>query len=84
MPDNYAQLHSSGYLLPVLDTEFLLRDDLRAEHFAPEHRKAKVLLREHSIRSTVIAFGNGLIGPAEVLLMPIVTVPATPADPARA
>ncbi len=58
MNDNERQRHSRSYLLPVEDTEFLLRDELRGIRFALEYSKAELLLREWGIRSTVIVFGS--------------------------
>ncbi len=58
MNDNERQRHSRSYLLPVEDSEFLLRDELRGIRFALEYSKADLLLREWGIRSTVIVFGS--------------------------
>ena len=58
MNDNERQRLSRSYLLPVEDTEFLLRDELRGIRFALEYSKAELLLREWGIRSTVIVFGS--------------------------
>ncbi len=56
--DNAAQKQSSSYKLPVEDTEFLLRDEMRDIRFALEYSKAELLLRDWGIRSTVIVFGS--------------------------
>ncbi|MET0660444.1 MAG: TIGR00730 family Rossman fold protein [Steroidobacteraceae bacterium] len=53
-----AQLSSSSYLLPVADTSFLLRDEMRAIRFALEYAKAELILRDWHIRSTIIVFGS--------------------------
>jgi hypothetical protein len=58
MNDNTHQRLSRSYLLPVEDSEFLLRDELRGIRFALEYSKAELLLREWGIRSTVIVFGS--------------------------
>jgi uncharacterized protein (TIGR00730 family) len=58
MSDNHNQRLSRTYLLPVEDSEFLLRDELRGIRFALEYSKAELLLREWGIRSTVIVFGS--------------------------
>jgi hypothetical protein len=58
MNDNERQRLSRSYLLPVEDSEFLLRDELRGIRFALEYSKAELLLREWGIRSTVIVFGS--------------------------
>jgi len=58
LTDDTAQKKSRSYLLPVEDTEFLLRDELRAIRFALEYAKAELLLRDWGIRSTLIVFGS--------------------------
>jgi len=58
MPDNSAQRRSHSYKLPVEDTEFLLRDEMRDIRFALEYAKAELLLRDWGIRSTIIVFGS--------------------------
>lgn len=55
------QTASSSYLLPVEDTSFLLRDELRAIRFALEYAKAELLLRDWGIRSTIIVFGSARV-----------------------
>jgi uncharacterized protein (TIGR00730 family) len=52
---------STSYLLPVEDTAFLLRDEMRATRFALEYAKADLLLRDWGIRSTVIVFGSARV-----------------------
>jgi uncharacterized protein (TIGR00730 family) len=61
MNDNDRQRLSRSYLLPVEDSEFLLRDELRGIRFALEYSKAELLLRDWGIRSTVIVFGSARI-----------------------
>jgi len=61
MPDNGKQLHARSYLLAVEDTEFLLRDELRAVRFALEYQKAELLLRDWGVRSTLIVFGSARV-----------------------
>ena len=56
-----AQTKSQSYLLPVEDTQFLLRDEMRATRFALEFAKAELLLRDWGIRSTIIVFGGARI-----------------------
>jgi uncharacterized protein (TIGR00730 family) len=58
MPDNEAQRRSPSYLLPVEDTAFLLRDEMRAVRFSLEYAKAELLLRDWGVRSTIIVFGS--------------------------
>jgi uncharacterized protein (TIGR00730 family) len=58
MNDNERQRLSRSYLLPVEDSEFLLRDELRGIRFNLEYSKAELLLREWGIRSTIIVFGS--------------------------
>lgn len=49
---------SGSLLLPVEDTNFLLRPEMRAIRFALEYAKADLLLRDWGIRSTIIVFGS--------------------------
>jgi hypothetical protein len=49
MPDNIAQRRSKSYRLPVEDTEFLLRDEMRAVRFALEYAKAELSLRDWGV-----------------------------------
>jgi uncharacterized protein (TIGR00730 family) len=48
-------------LLAVEDTEFLLRDEMRAIRFALEYGKAELSLRDWGIRSTIIVFGGARV-----------------------
>jgi uncharacterized protein (TIGR00730 family) len=52
---------SRSYLLPVEDTQFLLRDEMRSIRFALEYAKAELALRDWGIRSTIIVFGGARI-----------------------
>ena len=61
MKDNGPQRHSRSYLLPVEDTEFLLRDEMRMIRFALEYSKAELSLRDHGIESTIVVFGSARI-----------------------
>ena len=63
---NTAQLRSRSYMLPVEDTEFLLRDEMRSIRFALEYGKAEMLLRDWGVRSTVVVFGSARIVPPDV------------------
>jgi uncharacterized protein (TIGR00730 family) len=58
MPNNASQLASRSYLLPIEDTDFLLRDEMRAIRFALEYGKAELHLRDWGVRSTVVVFGS--------------------------
>jgi uncharacterized protein (TIGR00730 family) len=59
--DSSAQIQSASYRLPVEDTAFLLRDEMRAMRLAMEYSKADLLLRDWGIRSTIIVFGSSRI-----------------------
>jgi uncharacterized protein (TIGR00730 family) len=61
MADNGKQVSSHSYLLPVEDTEFLLRDEMRSIRFALEYSKAELLLRDWGVRSTVVVFGSARV-----------------------
>ncbi len=49
---------SRSGILPVYDTEFLMRPEMRSIRFALEYSKADLLLRDWGIRSTIIVFGG--------------------------
>lgn len=61
LPQNRAQMQSQSYLLPIEDTDFLLRDEMRSIRFALEYAKAELLLRDWGVRSTVVVFGGARI-----------------------
>ena len=54
MDEPNAQAKSASYRLAVEDTDFLLRDEMRAIRFALEYAKAEFSLRDWGIRSTII------------------------------
>ena len=56
-----AQRQSKSYVLPVQDTDFLLRDELRGVRFALEYEKAELVLRDAGIRSTIVCYGSARI-----------------------
>ncbi len=58
MPESADQPRNRAYLLPVEDTEFLLRDEMRGTRFMLEYEKAELGLRDWGVRSTVIVFGS--------------------------
>jgi uncharacterized protein (TIGR00730 family) len=60
-PSISLQRQSKSYILPVQDTEFLLRDELRGVRFALEYEKAELTLRDAGIRSTIVCFGSSRI-----------------------
>jgi uncharacterized protein (TIGR00730 family) len=64
--DNGAQRASRSYLLPVDDTEFLLRDEMRGIRFALEYAKAELALRDWGVRSTIIVFGSARVPSPEL------------------
>ena len=61
------QTNSHSYPLPVEDTEFLLRDEMRAMRFALEYAKAELILRDWHIRSTIIVFGSSRVPSPEAV-----------------
>jgi hypothetical protein len=61
MTDSTPQSRSQSYILPVADTQFLLRDEMRGVRFALEYEKAELLLRDWGVRSTVIVFGSARV-----------------------
>jgi uncharacterized protein (TIGR00730 family) len=52
------QTASHAYRLAYMDSEFLLRDELRSVRLQLEHLKADLTLQEHAVRSTVVVFGS--------------------------
>lgn len=60
-PKHSAQRQSKSYVLPVQDTDFLLRDELRGVRFALEYEKAELVLRDAGIRSTIVCYGSARI-----------------------
>jgi uncharacterized protein (TIGR00730 family) len=61
------QTRSAAYRLPVEDTEFLLRDEMRATRFALEYAKADLLLNDWGVRSTIIVFGSARVASPEMV-----------------
>lgn len=61
MTDPAPRNGSRSTLLAVEDTEFLLRDEMRAIRFALEYGKPELALRDWGIRSTIIVFGGARI-----------------------
>lgn len=61
MPDNGNQRRNRAYLLPVEDTEFLAREELRGTRFMLEYEKTELSLRDWGVRSTIIVFGSARI-----------------------
>lgn len=62
MTDNSPQKHAASFRLPVEDTDFLLREEMRDIRFALEYSKAELGLRDWGIRSTIIVFGSARVG----------------------
>jgi len=60
-PNGSPQLRSPSYALPAQDTDFLLREEMRAMRFALEYAKADLLLRDWGVRSTIVVFGSARI-----------------------
>jgi uncharacterized protein (TIGR00730 family) len=67
MTDNGPQKASQAYVLPVEDTVFLLRDEMRDIRFALEYAKAELLLRDWGIRSTIVVFGSARVPSPEMV-----------------
>jgi uncharacterized protein (TIGR00730 family) len=61
MTETTTKNGSRSTLLAVEDTEFLLRDEMRAIRFALEYGKAELSLRDWGIRSTIIVFGGARV-----------------------
>ena len=63
MPDpvGLAPEQSHSFVLPAMDTELLMRDELRALRFGLEYEKAELILRDARIRSTIVVFGSARV-----------------------
>ena len=61
MPKSTPQINSASYRLPVEDSDFLHRDELRGVRLQLEYDKPEILLREWGVRSTIIVFGSARI-----------------------
>ena len=72
---NDAQMRSPSYRLPVEDTAFILRDEMRAVRFALEYAKAELVLRDWGVRSTVVVFGSARIVSPEVAEVAVSSAP---------
>lgn len=57
-PSVQGNVPSRSGILPVYDSEFLLRPEMRTIRFALEYSKADLLLRDWGVRSTIIVFGG--------------------------
>lgn len=79
MTDSTPQKTSQSYILPVADTAFLLRDEMRDIRFALEYAKAELLLRDWGIRSTIVVFGSARTPSPES----VAAAEKTTADPAQ-
>ena len=83
-PDNSAQIASSAYKLPALDSDFLLGESTRGVRFLLEYAKAEELLRAWGIRSTIVCFGSARILPGGSTDPEHATAPMMPGQHPRA
>jgi uncharacterized protein (TIGR00730 family) len=83
-PDNAAALASPSYVLPALDSEFLLGDSMRGARFLLEYAKAEQLLRAWGVRSTVVVFGSARVMPGGTSDPNAATAPLPPGAAPRA
>lgn len=63
--DNGAQKASPAYILPALDSEFLLGDSTRGVRLQLEYQKAEEILRSWTVRSTIVVFGSARVRPLD-------------------
>ena len=63
MVDNNHQRRAKSYILPALDSEYLLSDSMRGVRFLLEYAKAEEHLRAWGVRSTVVVFGSARVMP---------------------
>jgi uncharacterized protein (TIGR00730 family) len=71
--DNSPQKTSPAFLLPALDSDFLLGDSMRGVRLQLEYQKAEEILRSWTVRSTIVVFGSARVraydDPGESVLM---------------
>lgn len=58
---NTPQMASPSYIIPSLDQEFILSDNMRGVRFLLEYAKAETILRSWGVRSTIVVFGSARI-----------------------
>ncbi len=58
---NQPHKDSPSYILPALDSEFLLGDTTRGVRFLLEYEKAHQVLLAHRIASTIVVFGSARV-----------------------
>jgi uncharacterized protein (TIGR00730 family) len=78
--NNSAQRASASYVLPVLDREFLLSDEMRPVRFALEYAKAEQALRRACVCSTVVVFGSARVPSPEQAQRLRAAAPTTKAE----
>src|SRR5579871_6560937 len=59
--DNDSQKTSPAFILPALDSDFLLGDSMRGVRLQLEYQKAEEILRAWAVRSTIVAFGSARV-----------------------
>src|ERR1700748_3715309 len=63
--DNDPQKTSPAFILPALDSDFLLGDSMRGVRLQLEYQKAEEILRAWTVRSTIVVFGSARVRPKE-------------------
>jgi len=63
--DNSQQKTSPAFVLPALDSEFLLGDSMRGVRLQLEYQKAEEILRSWTVRSTIVVFGSARVRPSD-------------------
>ncbi len=58
---NSHQRTSPAFVLPALDSEFLLGDSMRGVRLQLEYQKAEEILRSWTVRSTIVVFGSARV-----------------------
>ena len=59
--DNDPQKTSPAFILPALDSDFLLGDSMRGVRLQLEYQKAEEILRSWTVRSTIVVFGSARV-----------------------
>jgi uncharacterized protein (TIGR00730 family) len=76
--DNIQQKTSPAFVLPALDSEFLLGDSMRGVRLQLEYQKAEEILRSWTVRSTIVVFGSARVRPSDGLADSVLDGPSSP------
>jgi len=81
--DNGPQKASPAFLLPALDSDFLLGDSMRGVRLQLEYQKAEEILRSWTVRSTIVVFGSARVRAYDDLGESVLMTPLRPQTETR-